>query len=196
MSTRRSADEWTPRFGKRKIIQCLLGSQSAPILDTGLDALSTYGILKREGSAFVDALFESFEQAGLVQVVTEDGFPLLQLTELGSQVMRGAATPALAVPDRTAGSAGKATAAKKLKKGQTPEGIKDEDLYKKLATKRSEMAAASGKPAYTVFPNFVLVELANQKPASEQEAIKIRGIGPAKLKTVLPPFLEVIAAHQ
>ena len=194
MSTRRAADTWEPRFGKRKIIQCLLGSQAAPILDAGLDALSTYGILKRKGSAYVDALFESFEQAGLVQVVTEREFPLLKLTELGSQVMRGATTPALALPERTAGSI-KQTSAKNLKKSQTPEGIEDEDLYKKLATTRSELAAASGKPAYTVFPNFVLVELANLKPRNESEAIKIRGIGPAKLKTVLPPFLEVIAAY-
>ena len=195
MSTRRGGDEWLPRFGKRKVIQCLLGSQAAPILDTGLDALSTYGILKREGSVYVDALFESFEQAGLVQVETEDGFPLLKLTELGSRVMRGAATPALALPERTAGAVG-GMKAKKLKKGLAPEGILDEDLYQKLAAKRSELAAASGKPAYTVFPNSVLVEMTNQKPSSEREAIKIRGIGPAKLKTVLPPFLAVIAAHE
>ena len=57
------------------------------------------------------------------------------------------------------------------------------------------MAAATGKPAYTVFPNFVLVELANLKPHDEREAIRIRGIGPAKLKTVLPPFLKVIKEH-
>lgn len=195
MSQKRGRDDWEPRFGKRKIIQCLMGSQSAPILDAGLDALSTYGILKREGSAFVDALFECFEEAGLVKVETSDGFPLLKLTALGSQVMRGAATPALALPERTAGTAGKVTSAKKLKKGQAPDGILDNELYQKLAAKRSELAAANGKPAYTIFPNFVLVELANLKPTSEREAIKIRGIGPAKLKTVLPPFLEVIKAH-
>jgi ATP-dependent DNA helicase RecQ len=194
MSTRRGADDWEPRFGKRKIIQCLLGSQAAPILDAGLDALSTYGILKREGSAYVDALFESFEQAGLVQVATADGFPLLKLTELGSQVMRGTSKPALALPERTAGSVSQAKASK-VKKGQAPEGVMDNELYQKLAAKRSEMAAVGGKPAYTVFPNFVLAELANLKPSTEQEAIKIRGIGPAKLKTVLPAFLEVIAEH-
>ena len=195
MSQKRGRDEWAPRFGKRKIIQCLLGSQAAPILDAGLDALSTYGILKREGSAYVDALFESFEQAGLVQVETEEGFPLLRLTELGSRVMRGEAKPELALPERTAGSVTK-TSRGKVKKGNAPEGIEDDDLYQKLAAKRSAMAAASGKPAYTVFPNFVLVELANRKPRNEREAIKIRGIGPAKLKTVLPPFLEVINAHE
>jgi ATP-dependent DNA helicase RecQ len=191
MSNRRAGDEWAPRFGKRKIIQCLLGSQAAPILDAGLDALSTYGILKREGSAYVDALFASFEQAGLVQVVSEREFPLLKLTELGSQVMRGTTSPRLALPERTAGKVAQASS-KKVNKGHAPEGVEDEDLYKKLAAKRSEMAAAAGKPAYTVFPNFVLVELANLKPRDEREAIKIRGIGPAKLKTVLPPFLEVI----
>ena len=194
MSNRHGGDEWGPRFGKRKIIQCLLGSKAAPILDAGLDSLSTYGILKREGSAYVDALFESFEQAELVQVVTEQEFPLLKLTELGSQVMLGTSTPELALPERTAGKVAQASS-KKVKKGQAPEGIEDEDLYKKLAAKRSEMAVASGKPAYTVFPNFVLVELANLKPHDEREAIRIRGIGPAKLKTVLPPFLEVIKEH-
>ena len=194
MSQKRGKDEWLPRFGKRKIIQCLLGSQAAPILDAGLDSLSTYGILKREGSAYVDALFESLEQAGLVQVEAEGGFPLLRLTELGSSVMRGEATPELALPERTAGTVSQ-SARPRPKKGQLPEGIIDPDLYQKLAAKRSELAAASGKPAYTVFPNFVLVELANLKPTSEREAIKIRGIGPAKLKTILPPFLEVIVLH-
>lgn len=194
MSNRHGGDAWGPRFGKRKIIQCLLGSKAAPILDAGLDSLSTYGILKREGSAYVDALFESFEQAELVEVVTEQEFPLLKLTELGSQVMLGTSTPELALPERTAGKVAQASS-KKVKKGQAPEGIEDEDLYKKLAAKRSEMAVATGKPAYTVFPNFVLVELANLKPRDEREAIRIRGIGPAKLKTVLPPFLEVIKEH-
>ncbi|TVP75475.1 MAG: hypothetical protein EA353_13825 [Puniceicoccaceae bacterium] len=194
MSTRRSTDVWTPRFGKRKIIQCLLGSQAAPILDAGLDALSTYGILKSEGSAYVDALFECFEQAGLVQVVMEGEYPLLELTELGSRVMRGAEKPTLALPERTAGAIASASS-RQVKKGEVPAGIADQALYQKLAAKRSELAAASGKPAYTVFPNFVLVELANRKPTSEREAISIRGIGPAKLKTVLPDFLEVIAEH-
>ena len=194
MSNRHGGDAWGPRFGKRKIIQCLLGSKAAPILDARLDSLSTYGILKREGSAYVEALFESFEQAELVQVVTEREFPLLKLTELGSQVMLGTSTPELALPERTAGKVAQASS-KKVKKGQAPEGIEDEDLYKQLAAKRSEMAAATGKPAYTVFPNFVLVELANLKPRDEREAIRIRGIGLAKLKTVLPPFLKVIKEH-
>jgi ATP-dependent DNA helicase RecQ len=195
MSNRRGPDLWEPRFGKRKIIQCLLGSQAAPILDARLDALSTYGILKREGSAYVEALFDCLEDAGLVQVESAGEFPLLKLTELGSRVMRGDLQPELALPERTAGAISPASTTKS-KKGSAPDGIEDSALYQKLSAQRSEMAQAAGKPAYTIFPNFVLVELSNRKPRSAEEAIHIRGIGPAKLHSVLPPFLEIIAAHK
>jgi ATP-dependent DNA helicase RecQ len=62
--------------------------------------------------------------------------------------------------------------------------------------KRAQMASITRKPAYTVFPNSVLVELANQQPRTESEAIQIKGIGPAKIKSILPAFLKVIKAHQ
>ena len=196
MSSRQASGEWSPRFGKRKIIQCLMGSQSAAILDSGLDELSTYGILKREGSAYVETLFESLENAGLVKTVSSEGFPLLQLTELGADAMRGTKQPELDMPARTAGAVAKTTNRRKDPKGSLPVGILNEELYKELSAKRSELAAANGKPAYTVFPNFVLVELANQRPRTASEAIKIRGIGPSKLKTVLPSFLDIILAHE
>lgn len=195
MSSRLQSGEWSPRFGKRKIIQCLLGSQSAAILDAGLDELSTYGILKREGSAYVEALFKALENAGLVRTVTSEGFPLLQLTELGADAMRGTQQPEFSLPARTAGAItqkGKSS----HPKGSLPVGVLNQELYQELSAKRSELAAAIGKPTYTVFPNFVLVELANQRPRTTSEAIKIRGIGPAKLKTVLPHFLDIILAHE
>ena len=198
MSRNLGSDEWAPRFGKRKIIQCLLGSQSTAIRDSGLDQLSTHGILKREGSAFVDALFECLERAGLVQTVVEGTYPLLQLMPSGARVMRGAESIDLELPERTAGAvsqkADSATARSKRKGAETG-GILDRRLYGLLVGHRAKMAAKTGKPAFTVFPNSVLVELANQKPQTEQEALEIKGIGPAKLKSVLPEFLEVIQAN-
>lgn len=196
MSSRLASGEWSPRFGKRKIIQCLLGSRSAAILDAGLDELSTYGILKREGSAYVDALFQALEAAGLVQTVSSEGFPLLQLTTLGAETMRGAQRPELSLPLRTAGAVNQTQQNRPKRKDSPPGGILNQALYQELSAKRSELAAASGKPAYTIFPNFVLVELANQRPRNFNEAIKIRGIGPSKLRTVLPSFLEIILAHE
>ena len=194
MSTRRGTDEWEPRFGKRKIIQCLLGSTAAPVHEAGLDQLSTYGILKREGSSYVEQLFDALEKAGLVQTVTADGFPLLQLSETGARVMRGAETVTLALPERTAGAAKKPKPS--AKKTAVPDGVLDGDLYQKLVGKRMQLASEGGKPAYTIFPNTVLVELANRKPKSEAEAAQIKGIGPAKTSSVLPEFMRVIRTHR
>ena len=194
MSRRIGTDEWTPRFGKRKIIQCLLGSESAEIIDSGLDRLSTYGILKVEGRAYVNALFKSLERAGLVQVVVESEYPLLKLTETGARVMRGAEQVDLEFPERTAGVVRqeKSTSDKRSKSGGTASSVLDQHLYGLLVGLRSRIAAESGKPAFTVFPNSVLVELANRKPQDEESALTIKGIGSAKLKTVLPEFLKII----
>lgn len=194
MSRRTKADEWAPRFGKLKIIQCLLGSESAGIRNNGLDQLSTYGILKAEGRAYVDALFKSLERASLVQVIVESEYPLLKLTEKGVRVMRGVEQVDLELPERTAGAIRQktSTSGKYSKSGGTESSILDHHLYGRLVGLRAKMAAESGKPAFTVFPNSVLVELANLKPQDDESALAIKGIGSAKLKTVLPEFLQVI----
>jgi ATP-dependent DNA helicase RecQ len=194
MSRKIGPDNWSPRFGKRKIIQCLMGSQSAAIRDSGLDELSTHGILKREGSAYVDALFECIERAGLVQIEVDGNYPLLKLTPTGSRVMRGAETIDIELPERTAGAITQKpshTHNPGHKDSATGE-ILDRRLYGILVGHRAKMAARTGKPAFTVFPNSVLVELANKKPQTEQEALKIKGIGPAKVKSVLPELLQII----
>ena len=194
MSYKRGPGEWAPRFGKRKIIQCLLGSRSAGIRDSGLDQLSTYGILKAEGRAYVDALFQSLERAGLVQVVVESEYPLLKLTATGARVMQGDEQADLELPERTAGAIGRggATSGKSSKGKAHQPLILDQHLYGLLVGLRARIAAESGKPAFTVFPNSVLVELANQKPQDEAAALEIKGIGSTKSKTVLPEFLQVI----
>jgi len=194
MSRKLGPDDWSPRFGKRKIIQCLMGSQSAAMRDSGLDELSTHGILKREGSAYVDALFECIERAGLLQVEIEGNYPLLKLTPMGSRVMRGAETIGLELPERTAGASTQKSSNTRSpgRKGSEPGGILDRRLYGVLVGHRAKMAAQTGKPAFTVFPNSVLVELANKKPQTKQDALEIKGIGLAKVKSVLPEFLRII----
>ncbi len=130
-----------------------------------------------------------------MQVVVDGNYPLLQLTPTGSRVMRGAETNDLELPDRTAGAISQKAASRSSgakRKGTEPGGILDRRLYGLLVGHRAKMAAKTGKPAFTVFPNAVLVELANKKPQTERDALDIKGIGPAKLKSVLPQFLRVI----
>jgi ATP-dependent DNA helicase RecQ len=196
--SRRSAYGWEGRFGKGKIIQMLIGSRSAEILEKGLHELSTYGILKEAGQAYLYALFKELEQAGLIR--TEPGeYRLVTLTNLGVEAMKGAvsyrlAWPAVAAGEKSTGGGGRASTL-------PVSGLKDLGfdpvLFEKLKSKRAEIAAAEGgKPAYTVFGNQTLELLTRLQPTTMEAGISVRGVGAAKAERYLPQFLEVILEHR
>ena len=89
MSRHVGPNQWQALYGKRKIIQCLVGSQSEFIHKNNLDRISTYGLLKSKGSAFVEALFDELEAAGLITNQAKQTYPLCALTSQGARVMRG-----------------------------------------------------------------------------------------------------------
>ncbi|GHC01164.1 RecQ family ATP-dependent DNA helicase [Cerasicoccus arenae] len=181
MSTRRTRHEWVARYGRDRVIKCLTGSQAKTILEPGLDKLSTWGVLKDEGVEFVGKLLDELENSGYL-AVAEGDYPLLELTESGSKVMFGEAKPRLVWPQ---------TAASVM---ETTEP--DDNLYEQLVKLRNEMRRKRGNPpAYTIFPNTVLKQLAALQPATAEEAMVVKGVGPQKARTILPPFLEIIAAH-
>ena len=183
MSRHMGPDQWQAVYGKRKIIQCLVGSRSEFIHKNNLDRISTYGLLKSKGSAFVETLFEELEAAGLIANQTKQTYPLCALTSQGARVMRGIEPAAINIPKS------------QPSKPKALEPVAHQALYTKLVNLRREMAQAANKPAFAIFPNFVLIELANQQPTTTAAAIKMKGIGPRKLHDVLPAFLDCIKTH-
>jgi ATP-dependent DNA helicase RecQ len=183
MSNRIKGHNWKAKFGRDRIIKCLLGSKSQSIVAANLHELTTWGALKPYASAFVGELFDNMERQGMIEI-TEGEYPLLHLTPYGSQVMFGEILPEMAWPDESGGDS------------EATDADIDQDLYKALVKKRNELARArNNAPAYTIFPNTVLQKLASIRPTSAEEAGRIKGIGPAKVKTVLPTFLRIIHAH-
>ncbi|MDR1497838.1 MAG: RecQ family ATP-dependent DNA helicase [Puniceicoccales bacterium] len=105
MSERVTTDVWNPKFGRARIIDCLVGSEAAEIRNANLHVLSTHGILRDEGRAYLTALFREMENEGLVQIIekkleTGATIPLFSLTERGSRVMRGVESFQLEWPAR------------------------------------------------------------------------------------------------
>jgi len=94
-ASRREGGTYLPRFGRLRIIEMLAGSRAAAMAKSGLDQLSTYGLLKDCPSADIRALFDALESAGLVETVRDGEFPLLRLTAEGEAVMRGQRVPVL-----------------------------------------------------------------------------------------------------
>ena len=89
MSRKSGTGEWIPRFGRQRIVDCLVGSRSAATLQAGCDSLSTYGILKREGREYIGALMDEMIREGLLSVSRDTEYPLCGLTATGAAVMFG-----------------------------------------------------------------------------------------------------------
>jgi ATP-dependent DNA helicase RecQ len=179
--SRKTANGWEGKFGRGKIVQMLCGSRSQEILAGGLDQLSTYGILKEQGTGYLNALMRSMADAGLVR--TDAGeYPLLTLTEQGEKVMRGVAKFRLAWP--AAASTGHVDSL-------ADQGF-DGALYSALRDLRGRLAKRDEVPPYVIFSNKTLEALCRYRPRTLQEGLAVPGIGEAKAQRYLPVFLEVL----
>jgi DNA helicase II / ATP-dependent DNA helicase PcrA len=70
----------------------------------------------------------------------------------------------------------------------------DDPLYGALKRWRLETAKAEERPAYVIFHNSTLAEIASRRPASLAELAAVPGVGPAKLERYGPDVMEALAA--
>lgn len=76
--------------------------------------------------------------------------------------------------------------------------IMDDDesaLFEELRHLRREIAGERGVPAYVVFSDATLLEMAALKPSNDAEMLGVNGVGPKKLETYGERFLEIIGSH-
>ena len=67
-----------------------------------------------------------------------------------------------------------------------------QDLFQALKERRSEIAREKGVPAFVVFNDNTLKEIALEQPLTEGEFLKINGVGPKKLKEYFKSFVKII----
>ena len=71
-------------------------------------------------------------------------------------------------------------------------GPEDEALFQRLRELRKELADHQRVPAYIVFSDKVLVEMAARRPATDTELLDVPGVGPAKLEKYGSAFLAAL----
>ncbi|MEY2560686.1 MAG: ATP-dependent helicase RecQ, partial [Verrucomicrobiota bacterium] len=186
--------EWEPRFGRGRIVQTLVGSRSREIIQAQLDQLSTYGLLKSEGVAYLNQLMRELQDAGML-VSSGGQYPMVTLTGLGDEVMKGRTDYELHWPQRMT------TSAVSSRKSKTRAGVFEElvpidaNVFERLKKVRLDLAREHGNvPAYVIFPDETLRAFARLKPTSVEAGRKIRGVGEIKAQRYLPAFIEAIAA--
>jgi ATP-dependent DNA helicase RecQ len=187
--------EWQPRFGRGRIVQTLVGSRSQEILNAQLDRLSTHGLLKSEGVAYLNQLLRELQDGGML-VSSGGEYPIVTLTGRGDEVMKGRTDYQLRWPQRNASPSFEKTSSRKSKaRASSMEELVPVDaaILERLKKVRLDLAREHGNlPAYMIFPDETLRAFARLKPASLEAGRKIRGVGEIKAQRYLPAFIDAI----
>lgn len=174
------------RFGVEHLISVLRGETSEKIEKYGHAALPTFGVGADQSRTAWRSIFRQLAAIGLAQ--PEGGeYPTLKVSERGWRVLKGAERvalrkDALSLKDKTA----KAPAA------DLPADA-DPALLEALKALRRSIAAERDVPAYVVFSDRTLMEMAARRPRTLDEMSSIHGVGEKKLKDYGETFLKAIA---
>jgi ATP-dependent DNA helicase RecQ len=179
------------RFGTEHLANLLCGESTEAILRLGHDRLPTFGVGKEHGKPQWRSIFRQLHGAGLI-ALDMSGYGAWTMTPEGKSVLRGAATFALRQdtlkplrrPGRDSTGAAMAEAADA-----------DPALFETLKRRRLELAKERGVPAYLVFADKSLIDMARRKPRSPAEMSQVHGMGEVKLAQYGHVFLEVIRQH-
>jgi ATP-dependent DNA helicase RecQ len=173
--------EW---FGAGHLIDILTGSATDKVRERGHDQLPTFAVGRDLSKAAWGAVFRQMMGRDLVRP-DPDRHGALRMTDAARPVLRGEASVTLRRD--TVVAAGER---EPLVRAQ----VADEDLglLALLKARRRALAEAQNVPAYVVFPDKTLIEMAERKPANLDQMAGITGVGAKKLESYGAAFLEVI----
>lgn len=178
-------------FGGAHIIDVLRRASTQKILDRGHDRLSGYGA----GAEHPKEYWQSFIRqavAGNYLNINIQKYGALQIASRGHAVAAGNEKFTL----RKIDTRQPARAAKARKIETLPVEKGDQNLLAALKECRLDIAREKNVPAFVVFHDSTLIEMAIERPATLDEMAGINGIGPRKLEDFGETFLNVITAHE
>jgi ATP-dependent DNA helicase RecQ len=172
--------EW---FGAGHLIDILLGAQTDKIRERGHDALPTYGVGREYSKPQWQAVFRQMMGHDLIRP-DPARHGALRMTDAALPILRDEAK--ISLRRDTIKSSTRRPAVKAM--------VSDEDapLLSALKAKRRGLAEAAKVPAYIIFNDKTLIEMAEKRPADLDGMAGISGIGAKKLDSYGDAFLEVI----
>ena len=180
---RRVEDHLGYGVGTTTIVRVLHGSREKKLVEQGLCDVSTYGLLKTMGRAEIRSMVDYLEYEGYL---CQGEHQILEITERAGEVLyRGRKVTMLV---RREPEAEKQVAAKLA--GPVS------DLYDALRELRAELAAEHNIPAYVIFSNATLSDMAKKAPRNMTEFRKVSGVGEIKANWYGKQFLARIKQFQ
>ena len=175
-------------FGQVHVINVIRGLKEKNITEKGHNKLTVFGI----GSKFSKEFWQSFVRQLLAfghLRLNIQKYGSLQITSSGMEILQE----------------DKVFQYKEIRyetnNTKIPKNIlsnlddKEQKLFLKLKELRLSFAKESKLPAYTIFNDDTLKEIASLKPTTNEEFLKINGVGPSKLKKWSLPFMDIVTNH-
>ena len=180
------------RYGASMITSIVRGERTDRIMRAGHDALPVFGLLSNVDEKSIKGLIQQFVASGYLRSSTGK-YPVLSLTAGAEEVLAGhkeveEIRQHVSVPSRNSKSAASVV---RGKSSSTSGG-----LFEHLRQHRKRLAEKAGLRPYLIFPDTVLIDLANLRPTTLGEFGNVKGVGEAKLKKYGLTFLQAIAEYK
>ena len=175
-------DEW---FGAGHLIDILLGNRTDKIAQRGHDSLPTYGVGKEYDKRQWQAVFRQMMGHDLIRP-DPSRHGALRMTDAALPILRDETTINLRRDSIRSAGANRRPAVKEM--------VSEEDapLLSALKAQRRALAEAARVPAYVIFTDRTLIEMAENRPANLDAMAGISGVGAKKLERYGDTFLQVI----
>lgn len=180
------------RFGSNMVVDILKGSKVQRVIDGGYNKLSTYGIMANYDKKRISELIDILVKQGYLRR-SDDEYRILYITQKGDKAIRERQkiTAKFLVRKEIASEffRGSVTMKNPAMVQFTDE---DAELLKQLKDLRFSLAKMSRLPAYMVFSNATLEDMAVKKPLNKTEFLQVSGVGETKLNMYGEKFIEKI----
>ena len=179
--------------GKQLVIQTLRGSRVQRLLDMRLDGLSTYAIMKNESDEAVNSLIEALETEGLLETGVHSE---LRVTERAGGVLYRGERLTLSIKREPERKKKKSDARTGRLAPTELEDKGDRELFGALRALRMKLAREENVPAYLIFSNAALEDMAEKRPRTKYEFLQVSGVGEVKAEKYAAAFLDRIAEYE
>ncbi len=181
------------RFGAVHVLDVLRGSGSDKIRQWGHDQLSTFGIGADKSEAEWRAILRQAIALGLIEIDHEN-YGSLRLPEASRAVLKGERTVAM----RSYRKPEKARRAPARSSGfeEISLSAPQQALFEKLRWWRVETARSHNVPAYVIFHDATLREIARAMPVTLDELRQVSGVGEKKLETYGAELIDLVSGQE
>ena len=168
--------------GASVVARTLRGSRDKRILEMGLDSLPTYGLMKDHGRSEIHSMLDHLEAEGYIQ--SEQEYQTLFLTQKAARVLFHGEQVMMKMERQIQPS--------QEEKRLTAENA---DLFDVLKELRFQLAKEAGVPAFVIFSNATLVDMAQKQPKTLSEFKRVSGVGELKAAWYGEAFLSKIRSY-